>query len=349
MYNISKKKIKVAGTVPSYAQMLSDQNKERNLTLGDSTPNLNGLLDSVRRDQSADQVHEANLKESRDSSFKADGVTESQLGSRKSYVVHRTDKSENVHMKPMDALSEAYDQKFRKAYSEAEEDGDTKFWDKFVGDQMLSDTTKISGNVPDIGNQLSNNPERFESLKGQPSNSLATDNFSSYTKRDNIKPMTMASSLKDADAMLFSIYYRAASQNRDVNKREQDLIEAISAEKRVLLAQLDPSMDPSMDPTQPNNKFSPTPPLASPVEGDNQPSNGDSMGLGDIDGLVNIDNPVVNNDPEHRDVDFHDGNPTVDAPVPGSLPPDIDDRYDAYNQSIVRETPMIKEVDETPF
>jgi hypothetical protein len=346
MFNFSKRnnKMQKIAESASYPQMLSEQNAERGYTLDDSTPNINGLLDTLRGGSEDSKTVEGSLNSSR-GNMPSD-ITEKQLDKRESYVVHRTDKNDSVKIKPMDALAEAYDQKYRKAFADAEEGGDTSFWDKFVGEQLLGEKTKVHRNVPSSGSQLQNHPDRFTSLKGQPSSPIATDNFSSFTKEDKVKPMVMAQAeerLKSADAMLFHIYYMASKQDRSLTAKEHKAIESISAVKRAILAQ-------AIDPTVPGNPFE-EPNKLSPLSEDLEPSTGADMGIADISTGPVVDNPA-SIDTQTNDVDFLDGNPTVEAPTPeglppdeNQLPPDMPDRYQQYVDSITKEIAP----NDTPF
>lgn len=349
MYNASKHRAKLQKKAQSasYSQMLNEQNSERGYTLDDSTPNINGLLETLRGGSEDSKIVEGNLNSSRGNI--SQNITEKQFDDRDSYVVHRSNKNDQSQMKPIDALSEAYDQKYREAFANAEEDGDTKFWDKFVGEQLLGEKTKIHGNVPPSGSQLQNHPDRFDSLKGQPSSPIATENFSSFTKEDKIKPMVMAQTienLKTADAMLFHVYYTASRQKRPLTAREEKIIGAISAAKKSILAQVI-----NDDPTVPGNPFEEQNEIAPPAEGQ-EPSTGADFGIADISSGPVVDNNPAISDSQMRDVDFFDGNPTVEAPTTEDLPPDetqlppdIADRYQAYVDSIQQEI----NPNETPF
>lgn len=355
MFNLSKNKIKKVAQVP-YSKMLNEQNKEWSSTLDDVTPNLNGLLDEARNNDDIMTIHEANLEDVRKKADHSDQITESQIENRDSYVIHRNDKNDKVSIKPMDVLSEAYDQQYREAYKEAEnsEKRNTEFWDKYVGSQLIGKKTKVPVNVPASGNQLSNNSDRFESLQGEGYHADVNKNFSAYKKDNNIRPMTMAQvqeSLRDADAMLFFLSYKAAQASRPLTVNEQKLVDSINkAKTKILLA---------ADPTIPSNPFEPTSDL-SPQQNEESPISGDDMGLGEIAQAIKnptVDNPAVVDDPSRRAVDFMDQNPTVEAPVPNEgveqdLGQDmnndqmIGNRYQQYEQSVYNNN--IAE-DETPF
>ena len=114
--------------------------------------------------------------------------------------------------------SQKYDTKKTEAYKKAEENKDTVFWDKYVGDQLEGEgqPTKVKNNIPASSSQLQNNPARF---KGEKPNK-----------------MVMAS-IKDADAMLFHIYATAVKAGRKLTEQEEQQIIDISAGKMRILAE----------------------------------------------------------------------------------------------------------------
>jgi hypothetical protein len=67
------------------------------------------------------------------------------------------------------------------------------------------------------GSQLHDNPDRFTNNK--------------------VKDMVMAS-LKDADAVLFFIYKTASKENRELNEKEQKLVDGINNDKKQILERL---------------------------------------------------------------------------------------------------------------
>jgi len=113
--------------------------------------------------------------------------------------------------------SQDYDNKKTEAFKNAEGEKDTAFWDKYVGVQLEGEgqPTKVKDNIPASSSQLQNRPERF--------------------KGKNVDKMVMAS-VKDADAMLFHIYAKAAKLGRELFADEEQQVVDINAGKMRILA-----------------------------------------------------------------------------------------------------------------
>ena len=155
------------------------------------------------------------------------------------YHEKRNSKTWDTHIKPMDLLAEAHDQRKLEAYHKVEGktlDADTAFWDDYIGVQMMGAKTKQVANVQ--GSQLQNSTDRFEKLPESQLGENFQDNLKKMTKEDNFYKMTFAS-LQDADAMLFSIYHQTAQENREVTADEKEIIVKVNEAKKVILAELD--------------------------------------------------------------------------------------------------------------
>jgi len=115
--------------------------------------------------------------------------------------------------------SQDYDNKKTEAFKNAEGKKDTAFWDKYVGVQLEEERqpTKVKDNIPASSSQLQNQPERF--------------------KGKNVDKMVMAS-VKDADAMLFHIYAKAAQAGRKLFADEEQQVTDINAGKIRILSYL---------------------------------------------------------------------------------------------------------------
>ncbi len=144
--------------------------------------------------------------------------------------------------------SQDYDNKKTEAFKNAEGKKDTAFWDKYVGVQLEGDgqPTKVKNNIPGSASQLQNNPARF--------------------KGKNVEKMVMAS-VKDADAMLFHIFAKAAKLNRDITDNEKQQVIDINAGKIRILSYLSnkphsisPDLSPGGYDSQPVN-YNDQPPL----------------------------------------------------------------------------------------
>ena len=135
------------------------------------------------------------------------GTIEAKMDKNKQmYNLRRTDKAYASKLTAVHQIAEAYDQKHYDAVLKAEsgQDQDTLFWDKYVGVQ-LSDDMKTTVPVNKHKSQLQNHPNRFKNLdKTMPINEKIQEDVKTLKKEDKIYDMVTAS-LKDADAMLFTI------------------------------------------------------------------------------------------------------------------------------------------------
>ena len=211
------KRLKTAEKTPlGKEKSLNEYNKEWSNTIDkEAIPNLDGLLQKSRGEGNtdADETLEAQMDKPRNSAAdNRNAIIESQIEKRKSWFPHRqADHYDNSTMMPINALSEAQDARYRKAYSDASLPQDKRLLDKNPGSQMEGPKTKVPGNVPDSGSQLNNQSANFDEIK---------------------------SMLKSADAALFGIFYKAAAASRDLTQQEQLMVDRISGHKRNILAQM---------------------------------------------------------------------------------------------------------------
>lgn len=301
-FNLKKQSQKKRDSVlPNYKGM-DDLTDKHDLSLSKSefVPNFNTILETDRRPlREPVMLHEALLEDKRKKAQKADLSTEGQLNEADSPLFpHRqTEENKPQSVMPINALTEAFDRKYREAFSKLNKDADTEFWDKYIGVQLDGKMTKVPSNIKETGSQLPNNPSRFGNLDGLPHESDAATNRDRRGKSVEIKPMQgfkggekpwdLKDSLREADKMMYKTYLLAASENRDLTASEKELIEGINQDKRkMLLAQINPNPIDPMDPNQPQPNINPQP----------------------IEGVVN---------PEDRDTDFLDGgqNPTAGDPA----------------------------------
>jgi len=252
-YNF-KKAQKINDSVMPQSSALPASITKRNLSLQDtSVVSYNAMLEKDRR-KTKEVTHEARLDEARKKATSAEKVTEGSLEDVESSLYpHRQfkDGEDNYQVSPINALAHANDKKYRDAFSKANKGADTAFWDKYVGDQLDGPVTKVPSNIPPTGSQLQNNPERFGSLDNLPVDPSAKVNRKNFSTELDIKPMhgfagnekslKMAmSSLKDADGLLFGIYFKAAQENRDLTKNERDLVSGINKDKALIMSQVVP-------------------------------------------------------------------------------------------------------------
>lgn len=231
-YNHKKRLNKKAEAAPqNREQALQEYNKDWGHTLPESIPNYNGLLGETRGEGTPDpdETIEALMDQPRKEATDADGrTTEGQLDKRESYIPHRDAKHyDQSPMPPINALSGAADAKYQKAFAEASKGGERRCLDKDPGSQMDGPKTKVVKNVPESGSQLQNHPSRFAS---------------------GARSRMILATLRDADRVLFDIYYRAAVENRELTAQEKRIEAQITSDKKAVLAnfgQMDPNVDPN--------------------------------------------------------------------------------------------------------
>jgi hypothetical protein len=223
-FNLSKS-AKVSG-YQSYNKMLEKHNKEFNLGISEKSKNVN--LDLNKKDFDPNLIFEKHIESSREGTDSLKIVEKSLNESKKVYNEKRLDES-TEQVSPMHLISESYDQNKSKDIRESENESkkDTLFWDKYVNTQMLGEPTNIKKQVKET--QLSNNPERFEGLSGKENPVDRVLKFKS--------PKMVTASLKKNDAELFYIYAMASYQNRELNKKEKQMVENINNEKKKIISQ----------------------------------------------------------------------------------------------------------------
>jgi hypothetical protein len=159
----------------------------------------------------------------------AEMITERLLEDLESEVGYKRDSelfTQNV--RPIDLMNQAQEQEHLKAYKAAEQkDRDTSFWDKYV-DHTLGG---LAGKQIDrMGpSQLANHPDRF--------GKLPTEAAELLKKTPKVEELVTAS-LRDMDAMLFHVFYKAASEGRDLNAEERSIVDTVSVDKQELLGKL---------------------------------------------------------------------------------------------------------------
>jgi len=253
-YNL-KKAQKINDSVTPLSAALPKSNHKHDYSLENEkyVTNVNTYLNKDRRElKNGPQTHEAMLDDVRKKSDKAEKTTEGRLSDSDSALYpHRQfeDGGDKYAMMPINMLSEAYDRKWRDAFSKANKKADTLFWDKYIGDQLDDKQNKVLVNMPQEGSQLNANPLRFKDLEGMPSSPDAVENRENFGKKIDIKQHVgfdkgskaskmVAASLKDADKLLFGIYLKASSEKRNLNSDEQKLVDGINRDKEKMLLTL---------------------------------------------------------------------------------------------------------------
>lgn len=195
---------------------LNEYNSDWSNTIDkEAIPSLDGLLGKIRGEgnSGADETVEAQMDATRNAAEDNKSVTtEAQIEKRDSWFPHRqADHYDKSPMMPINALAEARDAEYRKAYNKASLSQEKRALDKNPGSQMEGPKTKVSINVPQSGSQLNNQTTNFEIARA---------------------------SLKSLDAALFGIFYKAAVAKRETTAQEKQMIDRISAHKKTLVAQL---------------------------------------------------------------------------------------------------------------
>lgn len=323
-FNLKKAQNINNSVVPQSKAILENTEKHK-LSLEDKgyVPSYNALLESDRRPhEDGFKTQEARLDEVRKKSSVSEKTTQGALSDSKSKLYpHRQfdDGSDKYSVTPLAMASEAYDRKWRDAFSKANKGADTKFWDEFVGQQLDGEVTKVNRNIPERGSQLQNSPERFSGLENLPINEDAEKNRENFGKKVNVdlmhgfsdknKALKMAiSSLKEADKLLLGVYLKVYSEKRAMSSVEKELVEGINKDKANLLmslAQVNP-----MDPVDPVGEVDPV--SVDPVM-DQTDSIMDPADTSGLDDLQDVDSNI-SSDPSldsGSEADFLDGNPTV--------------------------------------
>jgi len=222
-----------------YEQMLRENDKDHGQPIRDASGITDWQLQQHgHKEQDSSSHYNKQLGEERKGTNEA--VVEKAFDKNpKLYNLHRNDKAWDSKVTAVDRMDEAYYQEKMKAWSEAQkgQDWDTSFWDKYVGNQMQGPTTKITDNVQK--SQLQNHPDRFVGLdKEMPIMDRYQDSEKVWGKAEDFYKMVEAS-LKNSDAILFTIHAKAAIEDRELTEKEQQMVTDVNSAKVRLLAALD--------------------------------------------------------------------------------------------------------------
>lgn len=226
MYNLKKYAEK---EISVFNNMLNNKRDEQGTVSNDESGNYEYRLDDDRNSKSEDDnvSYQKLLDQSRSEN---DGlsITESAMNKKDkgkfNMADYRSDKTSNVplmdyNIEAEHTLRKENEKNIKKEQSN--QDRDTSFWDDFVGKQLPEELkTEIVRNL--APSQLVSN----------------YDSRDEFEKENNSIKKASVNSLKDADAMIYSIYRFAYDNNREINAEEQQIINDINSSKaRVLLAQ----------------------------------------------------------------------------------------------------------------
>src|SRR5665213_3241378 len=219
MFNLKKAQTE---SVKNQELMLEGTRERKHSLDGKTTSTHEEQLKDVRKDKDLDTTTEDQLDEVRQADVTEGRLTEGQLEHHtppEGYVPNRN-ANDNLQMLPLDALNAAQEAEHIRAFNEfSEPSRDTAFWDKALGVQLEDKRTKQPNQVPESGSQLQNSEGRLSNLKVE-----------DMGKHNALKEMVMAS-LKDADAMLYFIFHKAATEKRELNAEEAALVAGITKDK----------------------------------------------------------------------------------------------------------------------
>lgn len=237
-FNLSKSAANSDAPKP-YEKYLLDSNEGHGLKADPNPGNLDYLLTrKVHKNKDASVPFNKQLADARKGTN--NGILEKALNDNPTlFQERRSDKAYAGNVSGNNLLVESYDQR-REAAFEAARKGGPKTTDiaaEKVDEQYIGEPTKIVGNTQ--GSQLENQPDRFKNLEStQPNNEDQEENRKTLNKSDNFDEMVTAA-LKQADAMLFTIYARAAYEGRDLSSNENQMISDINSAKARVMAAAD--------------------------------------------------------------------------------------------------------------
>ena len=220
------KKMSSSKDIVALEKQIIDQNEELGTESVDDSGNYAYRLKEEHKDPAGDATYESMLEGSRTSKDDA-GITEAEMNKSDIKPINgmdiRSDKMENTPL--MDYSKENDNKKEEKIRAKnAEEDRDTGFWDKGVGSQMIGPKTVIVRNE---------------------SNSQMVSNYKTRDEFEKVNKMAASTllKLKDADALLYSIFRNAADSRRELTAKENQIVLDINSGKIRILGQFDPTED----------------------------------------------------------------------------------------------------------
>ncbi len=252
MFNLKKYAQSVNNSVLPVSSALEDSSERRNsLSEEKFIPNFNNYLEKDHKETKDVVLLQAQLESKRASNDNPQVIEKMLDASDSALYPHRQSDGIDRHdVMPINLVSESHDRKFREAFSEQNNDADTSFWDKFVGEQLddKDNRKKIISQNPK-SSQLQNNPDRFGNLQDLPVFSDAEENRDHLLSKATVEPMAgfrskekgidMMDSLREADRVMFETYFKAASEGRGLNNLEKEIIAGIDAsKKKILLSQM---------------------------------------------------------------------------------------------------------------
>lgn len=235
-FNLSKISSKQS-EVKSYEAQLRESNSYHGLH-AESNPGSIDYQLKEKGHKNADNLipFEKQMENARAKKINSGNTEKSLNDNEKLFLDRRIDKTNKTTVKPLDLLAEAYEQVRNNAFAKKNKSGKA-FQNKNPGEQMIGEKTKIVGNSQN--SQLANNKDRFEGLsETQPIHTDHNKNADAMKKEDNIKPMSSAKeTIKEADAMLFHLFAKAASEGRGLTYTESQMVVDINSRKAKILSE----------------------------------------------------------------------------------------------------------------
>ena len=220
------KKISSSKDIVILEKQIINKNEEFGTKSVDDSGNYAYRLKEGHKNPAGDAVYESMLSDVRTSKDDV-GITEAEMNKDNINPINGMDvRSDKMNKTPLMDYSIENDNKLAEKIKaeNAKEKRDTSFWDDGVGSQMLGKKTVIVKNKSE--SQL----------------------LSNYKNRDEFEKVNkMASStlrqLKDADALLYSIFRKASDQRRELTVKEEQIVLDINSGKIRILGQFDPTQD----------------------------------------------------------------------------------------------------------
>ena len=225
MFNLKKK-----AQINNVDTRLKQDRIDFDTSADDDTGNLDWLLRPGRKNNTGDSITEKQLDPSREKT--SNSILEKQLNANPDGLYNKN--RDNIKTPLMDMAMES-ERQFIEAYNKAEDPASKDASDQFPvkpGSQMIGKPTKIKGT--EQRSQLLSNYETREDMN---------DANPSIKKASGILSL-----IKDADAMIYHLHRKSASENREMTKKEHNTLNHINAEKVKLITKLSQSqMDNAVD------------------------------------------------------------------------------------------------------
>jgi len=209
MFNLKKQ------SCSNVEKRLEESNKDSGLSVDDNSGNIDYRLEELRTHPDGMETTQKQLDSVREANENQE-ITEGALNNTKkgkfNLMKHRVDERQPP-------LMDYYKTNKKEVVKESEKKRDTDFWDKYVGDQLEGEPTKIVSNTS-VSQLVSNYDTREEFEKNNKS-----------IKEASVK-------LSDSDAMLYYIYRKAALENREINEEEKQIVTDINSGKVRILEEL---------------------------------------------------------------------------------------------------------------